>query len=96
MYSKESFELLLLAIDEGMRVPDAADFAGVKRRAVKNWAAGNLPHSYTGKPRRMLATGKSRREGGPMPTKGIYDPPDSGPLAGLYAYVSLVAARSLA
>lgn len=36
MYSKESFELLLLAIDEGMRVPDAADFAGVKRRAAKN------------------------------------------------------------
>ena len=34
MYSKESFELLLLAIDEGMRVPDAADFAGVKRRAA--------------------------------------------------------------
>lgn len=51
MYSKESVELFLLAIDEGMLVPDAADFAGVKRRAAKNWAAGNLPHSYTGKPR---------------------------------------------
>lgn len=66
MYSKESFELLLLAINEGMRVPDAADFAGVKRRAA------------------------------PCRRRGIYDPPDSGPLAGPYVYVSLVTARSLA
>ena len=58
MYSKESVELFLLAIDEGMLVPDAADFAGVKRRAAKNWAAGNLPH-FTGKPLRMSATGMS-------------------------------------
>ena len=83
MYSKEEVELFLLAIDEGMRVSDAADFAGVKRRAAKSWAAGNLPHSYTGKPRRMSATEKARRKAKPMPTKGIYDPPKSGPLAGL-------------
>lgn len=83
MYSKEEVELFLLAIDEGMRVSDAADFAGVKRRAAKSWAAGNLPHSYTGKPRRMSATEKARRKARPMPTKGIYDPPKSGPLAGL-------------
>lgn len=36
MYGKEEVELFLLAIDEGMRVSDAADFAGVKRRAVKS------------------------------------------------------------
>lgn len=44
MYSKESVKLFLLAIDEGMPVPDAADFAGVKRRAAKNLNL-NLPHS---------------------------------------------------
>ncbi len=41
--AKEPVELLLPAIDEGMRVPDAADFAGVRRRAAKDWAAGSLP-----------------------------------------------------
>ncbi len=65
MYSKESVELFLLAIDEGMRVPGAVDFAGVKRRAAKNWAAGDLPHGYTGEPRRVSATGKARRGTGP-------------------------------
>lgn len=83
MYSKEEVELFLLALDEGMRVPDAADFAGVKRRTAREWAAGNLPHSYTGKPRRMSATRKPRRKAKPMTAKGIYDPPKSGPLAGL-------------
>ena len=31
----------------------------------------------------MSATEKARRKARPMPTKGIYDPPKSGPLAGL-------------
>lgn len=31
----------------------------------------------------MSATGKARRKAKPMPTKGIYDPPKSDPLAGL-------------
>lgn len=45
MYSKESVKLFLLAIDEGMPVPDAVDFAGVKRRAAKNLNLNlNLPH----------------------------------------------------
>lgn len=74
MYSKESVELFLLAIDEGMLVPDAADFAGVKRRAAKNWAAGNLPHSYTGKPRRMSATGKVEKGGRPHADEGDLRP----------------------
>lgn len=31
MYSKEEVELFLLALGEGMRVTEAADFAGVNR-----------------------------------------------------------------
>ena len=83
MYGKEQVELFLLAMEDGMGVTAAAAFAGVKRRAAANWAAGLLPHSYTGKPRRMSPTGKPRRKADPMPTKGTYDPPASGPLAGL-------------
>lgn len=83
MYGRESVELFLLAIDEGMRVSEAADFAGVTRRVARTWAAGGLPHSYTGKPRRMSSKGRTSGKAGTMPTKGIYDPPRDGPLAGL-------------
>ena len=83
MYGRESVELFLLAIDEGMRVSEAADFAGVTRRVARTWAAGGLPHSYTGEPRRMSSKGKTSGKAGSMPTKGIYDPPRDGPLAGL-------------
>ncbi len=51
MYSKEKVELFLLAVDEGMGgVADAADFAGVKRRAARDWAAGSIASTAPDRP----------------------------------------------
>lgn len=87
MHDRETVELFLLAREEGMGVPDAADLAGVSRRCAKHWAAGRLPHSFTGAPRRpcrrMGPTHAAARKEAPVGPEGIYDPPASGPLAGL-------------
>ena len=87
MHDRETVALFLLAREEGMGVPDAAAFAGISRRCARSWAAGRLPHSFTGAPRRpcrrMLASRAAEREEAPVGPEGIYDPPASGPLAGL-------------
>ena len=53
MYSKEKVELFLLAVDEGMGVADAADFAGVKRRAARDWTAGSVASTAPDRPVRV-------------------------------------------
>lgn len=87
MYSKETVERFLSAREEGMTLPEAASFAGITFWAARCWSRGRLPHSYTGArcaPRRRMdgpkpTRGKARH----MPDKKLYDPPRSGPLAGL-------------
>ena len=88
MHAKEEVELFLLARGDGMTVRDAAAFAGVGMGAAKRWSAGRLPGSYTGRP-----WGSGRIEGddarttrggarvGKIEIKGMYEPPETGPLA---------------
>ena len=86
MHDRETVEMFLLAREDGMGVREAAGFAGVGYRCARGWASGKLPHSYTGAPRRacakMSGDGAERKAAKAM-GKGIYDPPRSGPLAGL-------------
>ena len=50
MYDRETVELALMALEEGMTRAEAAELAGAARRTVGRWAAGRLPRSYTGRP----------------------------------------------
>ena len=79
MYDRETVELALLALEEGMTQAEAAEFAGAKRSAVGYWARGALPHERGKLPRKR----RGGREGADMGKRGLYDPPASGPLAGL-------------
>ena len=87
MHDRETVELFLLAIGDGMGVTEASAFAGVAPRCGYEWAAGRLPHSYAGAPYRPRASmGTTRRDANGearMDTRHIYDPPASGPLSGL-------------
>ena len=88
MHTKEEVELFLLAREDGMGVAAAARFAGVDRATARHWALGRLPHSYTGETRgsragRMLARKPAKRKAADVDTRGLYDPPEAGPLAGL-------------
>ena len=88
MHDRETVELFLYAREEGMGAREAARLCGVSPHTAQNWAAGCLPHSYTGRARPGLDTIAQRRaprEKGPRMTeeRGLYDPPASGPLAGL-------------
>lgn len=40
MYDRETVELALLALEEGMTQKEAAELCGASRSAVKHWAAG--------------------------------------------------------
>lgn len=88
MYSKENVELFLLAREDGMSIKGAAAFAKVNYNAAKDWIYKGLPHSYTGALRKSQCARiqKSAKPSGekeyPM-SAGPYDPPKSGPLAGL-------------
>lgn len=56
MHSRETVELFLLGIDDGMSTREASELAGIAHRIGKGWAAGALPHSYTGRPRARRGT----------------------------------------
>ena len=96
MYDRDVVELALWALEEGMTQAEAAAIAGVGRVSVGNWAAGRLPHDrgvplrLQGRRGRILPTGEEKpapKEDAAMgPSereKGTYEPPRSGPLAGL-------------
>ena len=86
MHSKEEVCLYLLAREDGMRRSEAAAFAGVSAAAARHWDEGRLPRSYTGAPwgsGRIPGDGASGRKAARMATEGPYDPPATGPLAGL-------------
>ena len=51
MYDRDTVELLLLALDEGMGVTRAAREVGVSLDTARRWAAGMLPRSCAAAPR---------------------------------------------
>lgn len=85
MHDRDTVGLALLALEEGMTLAGAAEVAGVPLRTVANWAAGRLPRSYAGRrPGPGMMGGEAiDREAERMSAKGLYDPPATGPLAGL-------------
>ena len=85
MHDRDTVGLALLALEEGMTLAGAAEVAGVPLRTVANWAAGRLPRSYAGRrPGTGMMGGEAiDREAERMSAKGLYDPPATGPLAGL-------------
>lgn len=66
MYDRETVELALLALEEGMTQKEAAELCGASRSAVKHWAAGRLPHDRpAGRPGRQgarMVPAKARKE----------------------------------
>lgn len=44
MYDRETYELAMLALEEGMGCAEAAELCGASRRSVARWAAGRPPH----------------------------------------------------
>ena len=89
MHTRDEVELFLLARREGLSVAEAAALAGVPESTGHCWARGRLPHSHTGAPRRARPAriegepAAPRRKAPEMDIRGLYDPPEEGPLSGL-------------
>ena len=85
MHDGDEVGLVLLAREEGMTLREAAELAGVPLSTAGAWAAGLLPRSYTGAPWGSGRMGGDTTDGraARMSEKGLYDPPATGPLAGL-------------
>lgn len=49
MYDRDTIELALLALEEGMSQGEAAELAGVARTTAGNWERGRLPHERSEK-----------------------------------------------
>lgn len=81
MYDRETVELALYALDEGMTPSEAAGLVGASRQAVCRWRDGFVPHERgAGSDRQREAARAAATRRSPM---GLYDPPASGPLSGL-------------
>ena len=85
MHDRETVELALAALGEGMTHAEAAELVGASERSVYRWAGGRLPRSYTGRPwgSGTMDGDTTDRKAARMSAKGLYDPPATGPLAGL-------------
>lgn len=84
MHDRETVELALWAVSEGLSHRAAGELVGVPHATVAAWASGQLPRSVTGKPvRRPRKMGGGRDEAKEAPVRGIYEPPARGPLSGL-------------
>ncbi len=85
MHDGDEVGLVLLAREEGMTLREAAELAGVPLSTAGAWSAGLLPRSYTGAPWGSGRMGGDTTGGraARMSEKGLYDPPATGPLAGL-------------
>lgn len=82
MHGKETVELFLLGREEGMTVREAAELAGVPLGTGKRWSSGLLPKGRRAARGRMAGASDGGRAES-MAAKGAYEPPASGPLAGL-------------
>lgn len=88
MYDRDTVELLLLALDEGMGVTRAAREVGVSLDTARRWAAGMLPRSCAaaGRASGRIGADEARTTRGGARVKKIeigalYEPPETGPLA---------------
>ena len=50
MHDRETVELALAALGEGMTHAEAAELVGASERSVYRWAGGRLPRSCAGRP----------------------------------------------
>ena len=86
MYDRDTVELFLMALDEGMNVARAGREVGIPEDTARRWAAGGLPHCHPGGARasgRIAGSAKPSKRRRPVPEASPYDPPKSGPLAGM-------------
>ena len=92
MYDLDVVELALHAIEEGMTQREAAELAGVSRRVVGRWLAGTIPHERGARRNRPSSAKvvpsstvqeESMRLQPSESERKLYEPPASGPLAGL-------------
>lgn len=85
MYGRARIEEALGALSLGFSASQAAELAGVSASVVQKWRHGVLPRSWDGAGRGAgIGATESRGEvAGMVAPRGLYDPPASGPLAGL-------------
>lgn len=63
MYDRETVELALYALEEGMSQAEAAELVGASRSAVSGWARGAVPHGRAARPpKRTVVTEAMRAE----------------------------------
>ena len=63
MYDRDTVELALYAVEDGLSPREAAELAGCSAGAVRHWLAGRLPHERAGGC--GIVSGR-RREGEPV------------------------------
>lgn len=84
MYDRHKVEEALEALSLSFSIRQAAELVGASPSAVQARACGRLPHERGA---RIGATGTRRKAAkvtdGKAGARGLYDPPASGPLAGL-------------
>ena len=72
MYDRDTVELFLMALDEGMNVARAGREVGIPEDTARRWAAGGLPHCHPGGARasgRIAGSAKPSRGGDPCPKR---------------------------
>ena len=83
MYDREKIEEALEALSPGFSSSQAAELAGVAPSTVEHWSKGRLPLSWDARGARIAVTGRRGEAARMTETRAPYDPPASGPLAGL-------------
>ena len=83
MYDREKIEEALEALSLGFSSSQAAELAGVAPSTVEHWSKGRLPLSWDARGARIAVTGHRGEAARMTETRAPYDPPASGPLAGL-------------
>ena len=83
MYDRKKIEEALEALSLGFSFSQAAELAGVAPSTVEHWSKGRLPLSWDARGARIAVTGHRGEAARMTETRAPYDPPASGPLAGL-------------
>ena len=83
MYDREKIEEAPEALSLGLSSSQAAELTGVAPSTVEHWSKGRLPLSWDARGARIAVTGHRGEAARMTETRAPYDPPASGPLAGL-------------
>lgn len=83
MIDREKIEEALETLSLGFSSSQAAELAGVAPSTVEHWSKGRLPLSWDAWGARIAVTGHRGEAARMTETRAPYDPPASGPLAGL-------------